>query len=218
MCLQKEKIHNDRFEIMDKKNLRKKMILIRDTLTKEELAQKSKEICEKVLSADEYKNSSALYAFMPINSEVDILPVLEDAITKNKRLYLPKVEGDEIFFYQVKDLSLLKKSKYLINEPIGNEPKDELFFCEKEEVGNVFFIVPGLVFDYEGNRIGYGKGFYDKYFERLFKIKTTDNLKTNGVAFFEQIVKKINIDITDKKVNNVITDKIIINIKKEGKR
>lgn len=216
MCLQKEKISNDRSSLKDKKNLRKKMILLRDTLSKEELLQKSKEICEKVLSADEYKNSSALYAFMPINSEVDILPVLEDAIIKNKRVYLPKVEGDEIFFYQVNDFSSLIKSKYSIKEPIGNEPKDELFFGKKEE--NVFFLVPGLVFDYQGNRIGYGKGFYDKYFERLYKTRQANDINTYGVAFFEQIVKSIKTDITDKKINNIITDKIIINTKKEGKK
>ena len=111
-------------------------------------------------------------------------------------MVLPKVVDNELKFYQINSSeNVLIKSKFGVEEPIGNE-KD---YVAKEKIDIV--IVPGLCFDKEKNRLGFGKGYYDKYL-------INKELTTIAICFDELILEETTIPITngDVKIQKIVTD------------
>ena len=181
---------------MDKEELRKKYIDIRKKV--EDRVRKSNSICQKVLETEEFKKAKIIACYMSLPTEVDTKLLIEESIKYGKTVVLPKVNGQELEFYIIKDLDNndFEKSKIGVEEP---NP-----FChEKLDIRLIdLVIVPGICFDIEGNRIGFGKGYYDRL---LNKIK---NIVSIGICFREQIVqeKVIPVNSFDKKVDLVISD------------
>ncbi len=181
---------------MEKEELRKKYIDIRKKV--EDKTRKSDFICQKVLDTEEYKKAKIIACYKPLPTEVDTRLLIEEAINSGKMIVLPKVNGQELEFYIIKDLdnNNFEKSKIGVEEP---NP-----FChEKIDIRLIdLVIVPGICFDKEGNRLGFGKGYYDRL---LNKIK---NIVSIGICFKEQMVQKnvIPVNSLDKKVDLVISD------------
>ena len=142
--------------------------------------------------------------FKSFGSEVDTTELIEYSIIKGKIVALPKVVNNELKFYKIEHLKdTLIKSKLGVEEPIANE----INYIVKDNINLV--IVPGLCFNKVGDRLGYGKGYYDRFL-------TNTNFKTIAICFEEQILEKEILPVTynDVKVQQVITDKEIINVKK----
>ena len=95
------------------------------------------------------------YGYLPYNQEVRTVPMLERALRDGKRVAVPKVYGDEMKFIYMDDLSRVEKGYANIPEPIADEPVAE----DK----TALVLMPGLAFDPQGHRIGYGGGFYDRF-------------------------------------------------------
>ncbi len=166
------------------------MLNTRDMFSKDMLISLSNVIQYRVLLLDEFKASKIIGAYYPIGSEVKIDKILEYAL-KYKILTLPKVK-EEIIFVNVNNLARLSKGRYGILEPIDDTIiKPDLI------------IVPGVVFDEQGYRIGYGKGYYDRY---LMKSKCY----SIGVAYDFQVLRDIPHDMHDIKLDKIVTDKRII--------
>ncbi len=145
---------------MLKNKLRKEFSLKRNSIPEEERKTASEIICRKILSSEEYKNAETVAGFYPTGSEVNIVPVLQDA-AKNKVLLLPVCIDDGIIvFKRTENPDLLIKGKYNIMQPPENS---ETVDVEKID----FMLVPGLVFGKDGSRIGYGGGYYDRVMCRL---------------------------------------------------
>lgn len=175
---------------MTTKNLlRKKALFKRNSLSKERKEQASFLACHFLKSLLE-KEKSYIGCFASNSSEIDLWPLLSWLSLQN-RLLLPKVEDDTLNFYKVMNLSHLKKSYLGIQEP--NPSFCPLFPPEK--IGII--LVPGIAFDKEGNRLGYGKGYFDR-----FLAKTSDVIKW-GIGFKENIIAKI-----PKEPHDVILDKV----------
>ena len=83
------------------------------------------------------------------------MPILEQAIRDGKKVAVPKVYGDTMKFIYLEDLTQVEKSDMGIPEPVADEPV--------AEDQTALVLMPGLAFDKEGHRIGYGGGFYDKF-------------------------------------------------------
>ena len=114
-----------------------------------------------------------------------------------KIVVLPRVNGQELEFYKIINLDISNFEKSSIGV---EEPKDNHY--EKIDINDIdLVIVPGICFDEEGNRLGFGKGFYDRFLNKI-------NAFSLGICFKEQIVKKTIIPINDfdKKVDLVISD------------
>lgn len=182
---------------MDKKSLRLKIKKLRDSMGKYQRELESKILCKKILQLDEYKNARKILSFMNFGSEVEIERLNEKILEENKILYLPRVEKDGT-------LSIVEYGKgfsigsYGIREPIGDN-----------YLGNLDLIItPGLAFDLEGNRLGYGKGYYDKLF--------LNNFSTLKIApiFDIQLVESIPYEEHDIKIDMIITKNEILRIKK----
>ena len=185
---------------MDKKELRKKYIELRKNILEKEY--KSDLIISKVLENGCFKKSKTIGIYVNIKDEVLTEKLIIESLKLNKIVVVPKViDKNEMRFYRIKSLDdLVSINKFSIREPI--EDIHNLVLPNKIDL----FIVPGVCFDKNKNRIGYGGGYYDKYL-----IDCSNSYKI-GLAFNEQLLDNLYIENnnTDIKLDEIITDKVLI--------
>jgi len=183
------------FVEMQKQILREEYQTIRNNIKNKK--EKSQYITEKLKQNILYKNAKIVALYKSLPSEVDTAEIIEHALSYGKIVVLPKVVGEELRFYKIGKDEVFVKSKFGVEEPIG----DERNFIDKNELDLV--IVPGLCFDEEGNRLGFGKGYYDRFLANT-------ELKTIAVCFKEQIIRNgfVPVDSNDVKMQMIITDDI----------
>ena len=185
-----------------KKKIRQEILERRDALSAEERAQRSFKILRCVEQLPEFQKAETLLLFAGYGSEPDTLSFMDAWIQKGKQVYCPVVLGETMEFYRIVSLRELKDGYKGIKEPV---PSEERKYIPKEQD---FMLVPGTVFDREGNRIGYGKGFYDRYLSGDFKGDAA------AIAFSMQIVEngRIPTEETDHKIKCIVTENEIIRI------
>ena len=140
---------------MDKTELRRRIREKKRAMTPEEIEERSRELGRKFAATEAYRKAKTVYGYMPYNQEVRTVPMLEQALRDGKKVAVPKCYGDEMKFIYLDDLTKVAKGYAGIPEPIADEP------VAHDETALV--LMPGLAFDPEGHRCGYGGGFYDKY-------------------------------------------------------
>ena len=139
-----------------------------------------------------------LAIYIPSSYELNILKIVNIEYFKKVNFLLPAImDNTEIKFYKWKNKDVLLVNKYGILEPLKG----------KATVPNVI-LLPLLSFDKNNNRLGYGKGFYDRYLNKHNKIKK--NILTIGVAFFFQRHHKLPVNNNDFKLDYIITEKGIL--------
>ncbi len=179
-----------------KKDIRKRILKIRSSIPKEVQDEKSRKICETVIQYPYFEQADLLFCYMDFHDEVQTELIRREAQKRGMQVAVPRVEGDSMYFYKVHGDADLEAGYFGISEP-----KKICRRCEPS--GNVLMIVPGTVFDPSCNRIGYGKGFYDRYLAKHPDIHTV------GIAFSEQMTDALPVEETDRKVDAVITDTTI---------
>ncbi len=179
-----------------KDSLRKRIILLRECMPVNERERASYFIFDNFFKLPEYQTSEIIFAFAGFESEVSTLNSIFRMINEGKRVALPKVIDDKnMEFYEVRKISDIKKGTMGIPEPTGDYPPMD----SRPDV----FLLPGVAFDKRFNRLGYGRGYYDRYltskgYERfVWKI---------AIAFSCQIVEKVPHDDRDIPVDMVITE------------
>ena len=140
---------------MDKKELRRSIREQKRAMTEAEITRRSEKLGQLFAASDAYKNAKTIYFYLPYNQEVRTIPMLEQALKDGKRVAVPKVYGDEMKFIAISDLSRIEKGYAGIPEPIDDGPIAD----DK----TALVLMPGLAFDPQGHRIGYGGGFYDRF-------------------------------------------------------
>ena len=140
---------------MDKTALRNSIRARKRAMTEEEIVSRSEALAQLFYASDAYKNAKTIYGYMPYNQEVRTIPMLEQALKDGKRVAIPKCYGSEMKFIFIDDLTKVEKGYANIPEPIADEPVAD------DETALV--LMPGLAFDPQGHRCGYGGGFYDKF-------------------------------------------------------
>ena len=140
---------------MNKKELRAQIRAKKRAMTEAEIVEKSIRLGELFLASDAYKAAKTIYGYLPYNQEVRTVAMLEQAMKDGKRVAVPKCYGDEMRFIFMDDLSKVEKGYANIPEPVLDEP------IADDETALV--LMPGMAFDPQGHRIGYGGGFYDKF-------------------------------------------------------
>lgn len=141
--------------MMNKKALRDRIREQKRAMTQEQILTASACLMEKFLDSEAYKGARTIYGYLPYNQEVRTVPLLERALMDGKRVAVPKVYGDEMKFIYMTDLSLVEKGYAGIPEPVADEPV--------ADDPTALVLMPGLAFDLQGHRVGYGGGFYDKF-------------------------------------------------------
>ena len=140
---------------MDKKELRRSIRERKRAMSEEEIVSRSQKLAELFYASEAYKNAKTIYGYLPYNQEVRTVPMLEQALRDGKRVAVPKCYGDEMKFIFMDDLSKVEKGYANIPEPIADEPV--------ADDTAALVLMPGLAFDPQGHRCGYGGGFYDKF-------------------------------------------------------
>lgn len=143
---------------MDKKELRRSIRERKRAMTEDEIVSRSRKLGEQFLASQAYREAKTIYGYLPYNQEVRTVPMLEQALRDGKAVAVPKCYGDEMKFIVMTDLSRVEKGYAGIPEPIADEP------VANDETALV--LMPGMAFDPQGHRIGYGGGFYDKFLSR----------------------------------------------------
>ena len=140
---------------MDKKELRRSIREQKRAMSEAEIVSRSAKLGQLFVASEAYKNARTIYGYLPYNQEVRTVPMLEQALADGKRVAVPKCYGDEMKFIFMDDLSKVEKGYANIPEPIADGPV--------ADDPTALVLMPGLAFDPEGHRIGYGGGFYDKF-------------------------------------------------------
>lgn len=178
-----------------KKRIRLDFISNRNNLDLEYRKNASDIIKNKILLNDRIIKTNDILIYSSYKSEVDTTYIIE-SLLDNKNIYCPKVCGDEIVFYKINSLSDLKAGYQGILEP---DVTNLAIFSDNIE--NAVCITPGCCFDISKNRLGYGKGFYDRFFN------VHPNVYRIGICFKSQVYDDIiPCSINDIKMNEIITD------------
>ena len=187
--------------MISKEKVRKKAVETRDSIDEESRQQKSEEIAKKILEADWFKEADIVLSYHAFRSEVEVDALNRAVLTQGKKLYLPKtyVKEKQIRFFEITDLSKLKRGYQKIWEPTGEEPEFS-FETVKEEQKKVLMIMPGTAYEARGYRMGYGGGYYDRYFARFPK------LSRMALAFEGQIEKQLAVLPTDVRMHRIYTE------------
>ena len=183
----------------NKKQIRKEYLENRNKMSAEKREKASEKITERLLKMPEVKNAPTVFVYASYKTEVSTKKLIQTLLTEGRTVALPKVDDKEMEFYQVTSWEELFPGFQGILEPqvcSGTEavrpgPRDVM-------------LLPGAAFDYAGNRIGYGGGYYDRYLNSLQGRKPF----LVGIAFYKQIYPTfLPTESQDWKVDYVVTEK-----------
>lgn len=185
----------------DKIALRREALARREALSMEERARAAILLTEGIAGHQWFYRARYFLGFVSYGSEIDTHPLLEEALRLGKQVYVPKVKGDDIQFYRIFSMEELRPGYRGIPEPKGDtEIFDYLSCLERGEMDRVLMLMPGVVFDPQRNRIGYGKGYYDRYLNEREVLQQ----HTIAVGFDCQLVEHVPAETFDIKPCQVI--------------
>lgn len=145
-----------------KEQIRKRHLLMRNDMPREERLALSDIIsihAQKLIKLPQKNGHKVrVYGYYPLGSEVSLIPFYKFLLKGEVPLAFPRVQGMSMDFYQVFSLDDLKEGAFHVMEPDNA--------CKKAEWEYALCFTPGSAFDREGGRFGYGKGYYDRYFEK----------------------------------------------------
>lgn len=167
--------------------------------------KKSKDngICQSFLNSDLYKNSKQILCYAALGGEIDTDVIMRKAFEDNKRVALPvclDLNGTMEFYY-INSLECIKIGAFGIREPDTDKCIAVSDFTDS------VCLVPALSFDKNGFRLGYGKGYYDRFIEKFTSISA-------GLCYNSFISDKLPIDKYDKSVDYIFTENEIIRLER----
>lgn len=183
---------------MEKREVRKYILGMRNNLEDSEVAEKSSKITNNLISMEEFKKSKTVFVYMDFKKEVKTDQIIKILLDENKRVAVPWTDtvNTEIIPMEITDLENdLTISSFGYLEP----NKENAIEVKVEEIDLI--IVPGVAFDKNLNRIGFGKGYYDKVLIR--KRKDTSAI---AIAYEFQVLNEIPHEAHDVKMNFIITE------------
>jgi len=188
----------------DKKILRKEILTKRKNIDIVEKEKMDRKICDKFYESKYYRDAKNIFIYISYDSEINTKEIINKALIDNKKIYVPRTEFKTRLMDAVEITSLenLIESEYGILEPSIYEP-----YIEPNELDLI--VVPGVGFDRNGGRMGYGAGFYDRYFKKISKDKMQKIVKL-ALAYDFQILEDVPMNEQDVPVNYIITEKEFI--------
>lgn len=181
-----------------KKEIRKRVLAKREALTPAERYRSAVLVTDRILNHEWFYQAEYILLFASYGSEISTDAILQEALKKGKKVYMPRVEGDTMEFYRIASKEDLASGYKGILEPDGMSDKFVYTETFKQNPDTMLMIMPGAAFDPKRNRIGYGKGFYDKY------LADKPDLHTIAIGFDCQMVESIDADENDIKPMQVI--------------
>ena len=177
--------------MVSKEEIRKVVRGYRMSLAEESAVMKSIAISERLLQMEEYKRADTIYCYIDFRNEVKTKPIIRRALSDGKRVAVPRVEHGMVEFYYFEGYHMLQPGTYGVLEPVGGVLAEDM---------DALLIMPGVAFDRENHRIGYGGGYYDRYLERPnrhFKI---------ALAYQFQVFQKVPFEVFDIQPDLILTE------------
>jgi len=186
---------------MNKQEIRKRILSLRDSQTEFSAITKSELIQKRLFNLPEFKKAKTILFYVSMRSEVRTEQMIKQALKQGKKVIVPisDVKDRKLILSELKDFDELELGTFNIFEP-----KKEFFRPVSPEELDLI-IVPGVAFDKDGDRIGYGMGFYDNFLSSLKK-----RIPVVGLAYELQIVDDIPMHDKDVTVDKVVTEESII--------
>ncbi len=175
---------------MDKQALRKQIRDQKRAMTEEQIVSKSEALGRLFVASEAYKAAKTIYGYLPYNQEVRTTAMLQQALDDGKKVAVPKCYGDEMRFIYLDDLSKVEKGYCNIPEPIEDGPI--------ADDPTALVLMPGLAFDPQGHRMGYGGGFYDKF------LAAEPNHPTLALCYDFQMLEHLETEAHDIPVDTVL--------------
>lgn len=183
---------------MTKKEIRRIALQRRENLSDEERGEGARKITEQIAGHPLYRESSVVLLFIGYGSEISTSGIVDDALKKGKKVFAPRVTGPGTMEYFSITGTLDLQAGYMgIPEPKEDLPTLDRAALQAEET---FVLFPGVAFDTAKHRIGYGKGFYDRYFADRQDLL----LRSVAVGFSCQLFPEIPFEENDLKPAEVI--------------
>lgn len=183
----------------EKNSLRIRIMAERKQYPPEKQILDAAKVMDRLISMEEIQTQQNVLLYYEKKPELSLHQFAGWCLEKGKYLYYPRVNGDNMEFYRIRSMEELSIGYFGIMEPGEN--------CECFHDREGICLVPGVAFDWKGNRIGYGKGFYDRYFGRHRNCQ----IKKLGIAYDFQVVDEIEAGIYDQQMDGLITPSKIIN-------
>lgn len=183
--------------MLTKKEIRQQILKQRNEMTFEEIQEYSSNICLRIKELEIYKKAKNICLYMPVNNEVDITLLADDAWEDGKTLWLPKTSENMMGFFKFNHDTALSAGTYGVLEPVSDE--------KLEPDAETLVLMPGVAFSPDGGRVGYGGGYYDKYLNKW------DICKTAAVCFSFQILEELPMEEHDVKPDIIVCETGCIN-------
>jgi 5-formyltetrahydrofolate cyclo-ligase len=185
----------------EKQQLRKQMLTYRENLEKRVVKRASAHVCRQLVQLSEYIEAEKILFYMAIRNEIDLLDAMKMAWKDQKQVLLPRVKGTWMECIEVKQLDQLKKGTFGIPEPTDGP------IVRPDQLDLV--VVPGIAFDVQGYRLGYGGGYYDRLFARY------PSLTRIGVLEHGQLVATVHPESHDQPMHILITSQQILRVNRD---
>ncbi|MCD7835374.1 MAG: 5-formyltetrahydrofolate cyclo-ligase [Lachnospiraceae bacterium] len=182
-----------------KRNIRNEVLKRRSELSIEERSRASLVITDRIIGHQWFYGAEIILAFVGYGSEIDTSGIINEALRCGKKVYTPKVSGNDMSFYRIYDFQELKRGFKGIPEPSGLSERYD-YYSQTDTVERSLLLMPGVAFDKEKNRIGYGKGYYDRYLQDKEELR----LHSIAIGFSCQLVDTIPRDEHDIRPYQVI--------------
>lgn len=175
-----------------KPSVRVSALRLRDDLTEQERLRYSEEIVRNLTALTCYQEAEALLAYASYRSEVETAGLIRQALSEGRHVFVPRVDGKDMEFWRIKDLTDLHSGYRGIPEPSPGLSY-YTYLAAKGSMPSTLMCIPGAAFDRAHHRIGYGGGFYDRYLYRLANGPVREGLPltTAALAYTCQVFDEI---------------------------
>lgn len=182
-------------ELTEKEAFRKHFREMRERILPEEQLLRDADIGSRLLMTPEYRKCGALLLYVSKPREVSTIGLIQAAWANGKTVAVPRTDGDNLRFYRITGWADLEPGAFGISEPISS--CIEYIPCETD-----LCVIPGLGFDVSGYRIGYGKGYYDRWLAHYPG-------KSAGLCPIASLVLRLPAEPTDQQVQMIVTEQYV---------
>lgn len=177
----------------------------RNALPQERRAKAAKDCLQLLRNSSLYRKADWIYTYISFDSELDTIGLIRTVLNDGKHVAVPKIQGRNMNFWEILSLEDCRPGIWGILEPVLSGMEETVKY--PAEIPGLI-LVPGLAFDRNGNRLGYGGGYYDRYLENHPGFIST------ALAYPIQIVDKVPSEGHDRRVDYILTPEEIIKTRK----
>lgn len=183
-----------------KKEIRRRLLGLREKLDGQEWQERTQAAFRRAVSHSWFQAAKTIYCYVDFRGETGTRAIMERAWELGKAVAVPRTCGEEMDFFYIRSLEETAPGNFGVREP---DPER----CKVADGRDGLVILPGSAFDLRGHRIGYGKGYYDRYLE------AHPGLLTMALAFDFQVLEEIPHEPHDRRAQVIVNDRRTVEVR-----